>query len=130
MSGHYLTVLNVLMMVVAAGVLGFAMVSLYRRAPKHHKRNRLHKHIVVSVIAVASISLALVFIEKFKRFCELLLQTIQISEAYENYGFVYCFTNSIIDTGISEPDDYSEKSVKKIVNKLDDSSKNQSKSKK
>ena len=27
-SGHYLTVLNVLMMVVAAGVLGFAMVSL------------------------------------------------------------------------------------------------------
>ena len=38
-----------------------------------------------------------------------------ISEAYENYGFVYCFTNSIIDTGISEPDDYSEKSVT-IVN--------------
>ena len=60
-SGHYLTVLNVLMMVVAAGVVGFAMVSLYRRAPKHHKRN--HKHIVVSAMAVASISLALVFMK-------------------------------------------------------------------
>ena len=127
-SGHYLTVLNVLMMVVAAGVVGFAMVSLYRRAPKHHKRN--HKHIVVSAMAVASISLALVFMKSSSGSVQALATNYtNISEAYENYGFVYCFTNSIIDTGISEPDDYSEKSVKKIVNKLDDSSKNQSKSK-
>ena len=59
-SGHYLTVLNVSMMCVAVCVLAFAMVSLYRRAPKHHKRN--HRRMVFSASAVAIISLALVFL--------------------------------------------------------------------
>ena len=43
-----------------------------------------------------------------------------ISEAYENYGFVYCFTNSLIDTGIAKPDNYSEEAVQAITQKLDD----------
>ena len=43
-SGHYLTVLNISMMLVAVCVLTFAMVSLYKRAPRHHKRN--HKRMV------------------------------------------------------------------------------------
>ena len=127
-SGHYLTVLNVSMMVVAACVLAFAMISLYKRAPKHHKRN--HKRMVLSVSAVAVISLALVFLRSSSGSVKALATNYtNISEAYENYGFVYCFTNSIIDVGISKPDDYSEQSVDNIINKLDDSSKNQSKSK-
>lgn len=127
-SGHYLTVLNVSMMCVAVCVLAFAMVSLYRRAPKHHKRN--HRRMVFSASAVAIISLALVFLRSSSGSVKALATNYtNISEAYENYGFVYCFTNSIIDVGISKPDDYSEQSVDAIVNKLDDSSKNQSKSK-
>ena len=48
-----------------------------------------------------------------------------ISEAYENYGFVLLLYKQYYRYRYrAEPDDYSEKSVKKIVNKLDDSSKN------
>lgn len=39
--------------------------------------------------------------------------------AYKDYGFAYCFTNSIIDNGISKPEDYSEQEIELIKNKAD-----------
>ncbi|MBQ8913240.1 MAG: LTA synthase family protein, partial [Lachnospiraceae bacterium] len=39
--------------------------------------------------------------------------------AYQEYGFAYCFTNSIIDNGISKPDDYSKENVMQIKAELD-----------
>ena len=38
--------------------------------------------------------------------------------AYKDYGFAYCFTNSIIDNGISKPVEYEKSSVKKIKREL------------
>ena len=40
--------------------------------------------------------------------------------AYENYGFAYCFSNSVIDVGMDEPDGYSEEAVLEIKDKLND----------
>ncbi len=34
-----------------------------------------------------------------------------IADAFEDYGFVYCFSNSILDTGIDKPDGYSPESM-------------------
>ncbi len=42
-----------------------------------------------------------------------------LAYAYNDYGFAYCFSNSIIDVGISKPKDYSETAVKEIVKDLD-----------
>lgn len=39
-----------------------------------------------------------------------------IAFAYEDYGFPYCFTASIFNTGISEPAGYSEEAMAKISN--------------
>ena len=38
-----------------------------------------------------------------------------IHDAYKQYGFAYCFACSVVDRGISKPDDYSEESVQDIV---------------
>ena len=38
--------------------------------------------------------------------------------AYQDYGFAYCFTNSIIDNGISKPDDYDESTMLHLKNEL------------
>lgn len=35
-------------------------------------------------------------------------------EAYQSYGFVYCFSNSLINTGINKPKDYSIQKVEQI----------------
>lgn len=37
------------------------------------------------------------------------------NDAYEKYGFTYCFARSIFDRGISEPEDYSEATVEEIL---------------
>ncbi|PNV59327.1 sulfatase [Clostridium sp. chh4-2] len=40
-----------------------------------------------------------------------------IGQAYQDYGFPYCFTNSIFNIGIPKPDDYSEEIVATIEQK-------------
>ncbi len=42
-----------------------------------------------------------------------------LAEAYEDYGFVYCFSAGVVDLGIAEPDDYSEETVRNIVDNLE-----------
>ena len=39
--------------------------------------------------------------------------------AYKDYGFAYCFTNSIIDNGINKPDGYSEQEMLSIRDALE-----------
>ena len=40
--------------------------------------------------------------------------------AYKDYGFAYCFTNSIVDNGISKPDGYSKEAVCEIRDEIKD----------
>lgn len=42
-----------------------------------------------------------------------------LSNAYNDYGFAYCFSVSIFDRGISEPDDYSPEEVDTVVENLE-----------
>ncbi len=42
-------------------------------------------------------------------------QFAELSAAYRNNGFVYCFTNSLIDTGVSKPKNYSAESLAEMV---------------
>lgn len=42
-----------------------------------------------------------------------------LATAYDKYGFVYCFSNSVVDVGISEPSDYSEEKMFEIKDELD-----------
>lgn len=42
-----------------------------------------------------------------------------LGTAYKDYGFAYCFTNSIIDNGIDKPDDYEKKVMLDIKSELD-----------
>lgn len=39
----------------------------------------------------------------------------ELSQAYLKNGFVYCFTNSLVDIGVDKPDDYSPESIGKLV---------------
>lgn len=41
-----------------------------------------------------------------------------LAYAYNDYGFAYCFSNSIIDVGINRPRNYSEDAVKDITGRL------------
>lgn len=38
-----------------------------------------------------------------------------IQDAYKDYGFAYCFACSVVDRGISKPEDYSRESIQSVV---------------
>lgn len=38
-----------------------------------------------------------------------------IADAYEDYGFVYCFSNSLVDTGIDEPEEYTQEAMNYVA---------------
>lgn len=42
--------------------------------------------------------------------------------AYNNYGFAYCFSSSVLDTGIKKPSGYSEEMVKNVTDSLGEDS--------
>ncbi len=113
-SGHYLTAFNVAMIALAAVLVVGSLVCLFRMAPKHSHTTQ--KKVIVAGICVAIVISALVFIRSKSNSVQALSKNFtNISEAYENYGFVYCFTNSIIDTGISKPENYSKEAVEEIL---------------
>ena len=116
-SGHYLNPLNIAMIFLAAVLVVVSIICLYRKAPKH--THTTQKKIIVSGIAVSLIAFAIFFLRYQSNSVQALTTNYtNISEAYENYGFVYCFTNSILDTGIGKPEDYSEERVDKIISSL------------
>ncbi|MFQ9515521.1 MAG: LTA synthase family protein [Eubacterium sp.] len=46
-----------------------------------------------------------------------------LRNCYGDYGFVYCFSTSLINTGVAKPSDYSDQTIKKIVEGEDEEKK-------
>lgn len=98
---------------IVLGVL--LLVYLYVRLPvTEHKRHPLRASAYVCMCAFLVWTLTKVAV-----------QTHTVSDnfgnlayAYNDYGFAYCFSNSIIDVGISKPGDYSEEMIHSIVDGL------------
>lgn len=117
-SGHYLTPLNVAMILVAAAVMIVAVVCLFRKAPCYHQ-NVSRRAYVISGFIMAVLVVSIFWIRRSSTSVQALAENYtNISEAYENYGFVYCFTNSILDTGIGRPENYSEAAMNQLKNSL------------
>jgi len=43
-----------------------------------------------------------------------------LADAYEDYGFAYCFSTSVVDRGINKPEDYDEVRIDEIMSKLEE----------
>lgn len=39
-----------------------------------------------------------------------------LRDSYTAYGFVYCFSNSLVNTGVKKPKNYSEKAIRDLLN--------------
>lgn len=116
MLDKYLTkwqmVLSVIGIVLVIGLL----IYLYIHLPKSKSKRRPFR-------ASAYVCMSLFFIYTITKVA---VETQTVSDnfgnlayAYNDYGFAYCFSNSIIDVGISKPRDYSQEVIEAIVKDLD-----------
>ena len=119
-SGHYLTAFNVMMIFFAIAILVISLICLFKRTPCFQK-NTTKKAYMLSTLVILTLAAGIVVMHKSSTSVQALAENYtNISEAYENYGFVYCFANSIIDTGIKKPEDYSEESMAQIKDPIKD----------
>lgn len=89
------------------------LVFAWLRAPKYEKPISYLKNTAI----IAAISLVLLFSTKLGLSTNVLAANFgNIADAYKDYGFVYCFTNSLVNTGMNKPKDYSPDAIDKIAN--------------
>ena len=124
-SGHYLTAFNVVMIFFAIAILVVSMICLFKKTPCFQK-NATKKAYMLSTLVIFTLATGIIVMHRSSTSVQALAENYtNISEAYENYGFVYCFANSIIDTGIRKPEDYSGESMAQIKASLKDNEKNE-----
>ncbi len=105
-------------LLVVAGILVIAgLVILFRKTPKFEGERKVKRTMLVCVLAWVLVVVFTNFNVKHNIISD---DFANLGNAYRDYGFAYCFTNSIIDNGISEPDNYSEATMKEIKDDLDD----------
>ena len=118
-SSHYLNLFTIAMIIVAIFVVLIGLICLFRKAPVNEQHG--YRKIIFSILCCLTLGVAIIVLHRSSNSVQALsTHYTNISEAYENYGFAYCFANSILDTGIKKPEDYSKQSVKKITKALKD----------
>lgn len=93
------------------------LVILFRKTPRFEGRKNVINTMIACVVAWIAVLGLTNFGVKHNFISD---DFANLGMAYKDYGFAYCFTNSIVDNGVSKPDDYSEETMMDIKKELDD----------
>ena len=99
--------------IMAVGVVAVIIwiISMWRRGGQY--TGKMHRWISLGVIVVAFATVSLV--TNFAIQKRLVSNYFgNIAFAYQDYGFPYCFSASLFNTGISQPEDYTEEYMESI----------------
>ncbi len=116
MLDKYMTKWQMVLSAIGIVLVAALLVYLYIRLPKSESKRhpfRASAYVCMSIFFIYTLTKVAVD-----------TQTVSdnfgnLAYAYNDYGFAYCFSNSIIDVGISKPRDYSEEAISDIVESLD-----------
>ena len=118
MMDIYFNKLQQILIFMGIGVVIFLVVLFFRWTPK--VKGKLKRLLNFSVCAGVFL-LSYVLINIATEAGMISDDFSNLGNAYKEYGFVYCFSNSIIDVGVSKPSDYSDETVKEIFYETDKS---------
>ncbi|MCD8217414.1 MAG: sulfatase-like hydrolase/transferase [Clostridiales bacterium] len=110
-NSKYLSQAEQIIIMIALGCLVVFLVFFAIKAPKvpgkiHRARN---------AACVAALVVAIPFITRAAIQSDILSSYFgNLAQGYQEYGFVYSFAASVVDTGMSEPDNYSEETIAAI----------------
>ncbi|MBQ2745626.1 MAG: LTA synthase family protein [Lachnospiraceae bacterium] len=111
----YLTPISFILIIVALVLVIVGVSVLWAKLPKYAEKNSYLKNIVIIVImfllTMGSIQIGIHTDKISEKFPNMTI-------AYYNYGFPYCFATSIFNTGVSQPDEYSKDKVMDIISQL------------
>ena len=112
----YLTKFQQVLLLLAIIAAIVALVILFKKSPRFEGDRKVKGTMVLCVIAWCVVWGMTSFAVKHNIISD---DFANLGNAYKDYGFAYCFTNSIIDNGIDKPEDYSEETMLAIKAELD-----------
>lgn len=113
LTGNYFNTFELILLIVGIVAVVLWVISMWRRGGQF--TGKMHRVIaLVGVVFWLGAYAVLTNVAIDKRVVSNYFGNIAF--AYEDYGFPYCFTASIFNTGISEPAGYSEETMAKISN--------------
>ena len=108
----YLPSWGVVVALIVLGVLVLILLSLLIKGPKYQRKVKFRYDLLLVVVGIAA----------FVGITQLALEKRVLSNyfgniafAYQDYGLPYCFSASLFNTGISEPNDYNKDTIEKIT---------------
>ena len=113
LTGNYFNTFELIMIIIGVVALIFWIVSMWRRGGQF--TGKMHRIIALGGVVVSFGACALLTDAAIdKRVISNYFGNIAF--AYEDYGFPYCFSASLFNTGINEPAGYSEATMAEISN--------------
>lgn len=116
---NYFTAEEATIVVIGLGLFALFCAVLFIKGPRY--QGRIHKIVVLaSIVSVMFIGLP-VTTSAAQNANVVASYFSNIAQGYENYGFIYGFSSSVVDRGMSKPDDYTEEHVAEITDKAESS---------
>lgn len=112
----YLNKFQQALLFVVVGILIIILIILFKKTPKFEGSRKVKGTMIACVIAWGIVWGLTNFAMKHNFISD---DFANLGTAYKDYGFAYCFTNSIVDNGIEEPEDYSYDKMMSIKTELD-----------
>lgn len=111
----YLNKFQRIMVYFSVGALVVAIVALWIVGPKISGKVHYGKNVASIIGIIAAVVLATNVGYSIHAISD---DFGNIAGAYRDYGFVYCFSSSMLDTGINKPADYSEERAAELISSL------------
>lgn len=116
---NYFTAEEATIVVIGLGAFFLFCAVLFIKGPRY--QGKIHKIVVLaSIVSVMFIGLP-VTTSAAQNANVVASYFSNIAQGYENYGFIYGFSSSVVDRGMSKPDDYTEEHVAEITDKVESS---------
>lgn len=117
---NYFTATEAILVVSIVGIFLVTCIWLFVKGPRF--QGPTHKYL--SPLFVAAICLLLPLTTKAAQSTNIVASYFSnIAQGYENYGFVYGFSSSVVDRGMRKPDNYSEETIQQIEDTVNASKK-------
>lgn len=114
---NYFTAEEATIVVIGLGLFALFCAVLFIKGPRY--QGKIHKIVVLaSIVSVMFIGLP-VTTSAAQNANVVASYFSNIAQGYENYGFIYGFSSSVVDRGMSKPDDYTEEHVAEITDKAE-----------
>ncbi len=109
----YLSVVQIVGIVLLIAAFIALIVFLYIRCPK----SRIIYHRSIGAVALIGVTVLAATILATKTHA---IETSdgELADIYDNYGFAYCFTRSLVSHGVAKPDDYDHEVLGELLESL------------